>query len=330
MRRIIIIGMVFLFSIQSLQVVRADSNGPQEELTALIEIQTKSSDREERKSARMRLSQFEPRNEADIDVLVHSIRTTSNDGARKALGNIRDLGLVPKLISVLEDRNDEVKRGAIGALARLKDKRAVPALIKKLDDQEFIATMAGEALAEIGDESAIPELIARIGKSDASIGVGLAKFGAPGLNAIVKEIKDAKGSPRFRMIQAIGFIDDPEAVPMLKEQLKHKDPRVRDMAAQSLGNMGALNVREAIKDEDAFVRMCVLRAARKTEDPGINQVVIDIFLNDNNEGVRCVAANVLADRRVYEAIPYLEDALKYGSQRVQRCVDAALRKIRGQ
>jgi HEAT repeat protein len=245
--------------------------------------------------------------------------------------------LPAEVAAAFENEDAQIKLAAIQAVKELKDKRAIPYLVKCLDDNEYIANQAGMALAAIGDESVIPDLLSRIGEDNAPTGVALSEFGVNALKAITERMdvqgksarRDAKSKEeRFRMIQAIGFFKDPESIPYLKELLKHKDADVRASAVQSLGNMGALNIAEAIKDNDPIVRLHVVDAARKIQDDSINPLLIDVFGNDKNSQVRCITANVLADRKCREAVPYFEEELNHRNKEIRMAVEAALIKIR--
>ncbi|MCP4345702.1 MAG: HEAT repeat domain-containing protein [Desulfobacterales bacterium] len=340
MKKLILIIIVLMLGINNLQLVYAEENVEQKLLKQYREILTRSKDVNEQREAFKNLSKFEPKTEEQVDFIIRSIGSEDRNisfAARNSLLNVKDTKLVPKMITALEDENVQVKVAAIGAIARLKDKRAIPSLVKCLDEDEYISTSASLALAEIGDESVIPDLLERIGKPNAPTGVALSQFGAPALKAIIERLdsqdRREKRSledreERFRMIQTIGFIKDPQAVPYLKAILKNKNSSIRVSAVQSLGNIGELNISDIIKDDDPIVRLYVVEASRKIQDPAINTILIDVFAYDKSEEVRILAANVLADKKCYEAIPYLEAALDERSKEIRLAAKMAIEKIK--
>ncbi len=350
MKRIIIAIAAMVLSLTALQIVQADEMLRLKQYTDTL---TSSNDRNELNQAFENLSKFEPKTEQEIDFLIGAIGQADKNvsqAAQQALLNVRDSNLVPKIISVLENKDVKrskgsqedinVKAAAIGALGKLRDKRAVPALVKNLDESEFITGRASSALAEIGDESVIPELLSRIGKRNAPTSLALAKFGAPALTQIVKQIEVEKGKrkrtvsaegedERFRLIQSIVFIKDPQAAPQLRDLLKNEDSEVREAAVRALGNMGELDIAEALKDEDSVVRMHVLYATIKVNDPALIPLLIKAFLNDKSEGVRTTAINVLGEKKSLEAVPVLEEALKDDNREIRTAAKRALAKITG-
>lgn len=351
MKRIIIAIAAMVLSLTALQIVQADEMLRLKQYTDTL---SSSNDRNELNQAFENLSKFEPKTEQEIDFLISAIGQADKNvsqAAQQALLNVKDSNLVPKIISVLENKDVKRSKGSqedvnvkvatIGALGKMRDKRAVPALVKNLDESEYITGRASSALAEIGDESAIPELLSRIGKRNAPTSLALAKFGAPALTQIVKQLDVEKGKrkrtvsaegedERFRLIQSIVSIKDPQAVPQLRDLLKNEDSEVREAAVRALGNMGELNIAEALKDSDPVVRILVVSASQKVNDPALIPLLIEAFVNDKSEGVRNTAARVLGEKKSAVAIPYLEAALNDDNKRVRSAAKRALAKINGE
>jgi len=279
------------------------------------------------------LYRFKPKSEKDISTLVDLAvadtgKSAVGEGAIHAVENVDfdNKALAPVFVKLLGHQTPRVKLAAITVVARTKDKNAVPNLIKRLDDSEYISNRAGLALAEIGDESAIPELLKHIGKPGGHA-VALAKFGAPALRAIVDKISDATKTDRTRMTQTIGLFHDPQSQPILKGLLKNKDKHVRMNAVQSLGNLHDAGAIEAIKDEEPLVRLYAIEALRKVESPEAVSSLIEVLVHDSNSEARVLAADVLGEKKSTNAIKYLQEAANDKDGEVRTAAGISLRKM---
>ncbi|MHA1629379.1 MAG: HEAT repeat domain-containing protein [Candidatus Heimdallarchaeota archaeon] len=79
------------------------------------------------------------------------------EGACKALGRIGDKSATEALIASLDDDNEIVRYQAVNALGKLGDKRAVPKLLSILQkkEEQLVRSEAVKALGMIGDPSAL-------------------------------------------------------------------------------------------------------------------------------------------------------------------------------
>ena len=84
-----------------------------------------------------------------------------------ALAAMWKTGLTRYIVTYLQDEADTVRRFAIGALKRIKDPASLGALVRTaLDDPDWwVRETAVEAIAEIGDERAIPYLLSMLDKA---------------------------------------------------------------------------------------------------------------------------------------------------------------------
>ncbi|MGR0481443.1 MAG: HEAT repeat domain-containing protein [Candidatus Electronema sp. V4] len=283
-----------------------------------------------------KLSKFEPQTEDQVSFIFSAIKNNDRRvsfAAQKALANMKDEKFIPKIIESLRDKDKRIKVAAIWAVGNLKDRTAIPNLVQNLDEDEFITSQASLALAEIGEKSVIPELLSRIGRNNAPTSIGLAKFGLEALQAIKLKLSDTEKedgtSNRFNTIRTIGFIKDINAVPSLRDLLKNKDSDVRLYAAMALINMQKLNISEAIQDNDASVRLRVISSLRKrkSSDVDINSMLIEILIHDKSEEVRILAANILAERRVYDAIPHLRKTAQERNKSLRQAAQTALEEL---
>lgn len=283
------------------------------------------------------LYRYKPNTDRDVLMLADlvseaDVKDGTSESAFHALQNrgSDDKTIAPAFVKLLEHKNIRVRFAAIAVVARNKDKKAVPALIKRLDDGESVASRAGLALAEIGDETALPELIARIGQPGGH-GVAIAKFGAPGLKQLLAKLdqESTNKSDRLRIAQTIGFFQDLKTVPVLKGLLSNKDKYIRANAVQSLGNMKQGAAIEAIKDGDPLVRLYAVEALRKVNGAAETKALLDAFVGDSSNEVRVLAADVLGYKKSAEAIPVLTVALKSDNNEIVVAAEKALKVITG-
>ncbi|OFZ53780.1 MAG: hypothetical protein A2328_09975 [Bdellovibrionales bacterium RIFOXYB2_FULL_36_6] len=325
----VVIGGVFLEQSSLAQ----ESKKPARSFKQLTQDFREAKDKKGKRDALQRLSKSEPTSEEEIDQSIELIKSSDKEvsySAGLSLGNVSDKKLVPKLILELKNKDFNVRMCTIQGVAKIKDKRAVPALIKSLDDDNTnIPYYASLALGNIGDERAIPELIARIDKKD-GVAIGLSMFGVSALRPIMKEldrvffrVSDQKMN---RLIQTIGLIKDPNAIEDLKKLLKHKSPSIRQEAIQALGNMGNYSFfDDALKDNDAHVRLAAIEASRKIKDERVILMLINIVKEDSQEECKWLAMDVLSEKESPLILPLLEKMSDNDSDVLKRAAKKALR-----
>jgi HEAT repeat protein len=184
---------------------------------------------------------------------------------------------VDDLIDILQDGDEWEAAKAAETLGQLRAKKAVPALIIALHSQDLLQdwnaldTMtkiafggvgegitaietlrcaAAQALGEIGDERAVPELLAVFNSEGPDIHVdaikALANFSSPEAIAAVddyieKAITDAQSddiSLRFEGVVRLGHVPMERNVPILINALDDQSHLVRKEAAKALGEVG--------------------------------------------------------------------------------------------
>ncbi|UCC40531.1 MAG: HEAT repeat domain-containing protein [Candidatus Aminicenantes bacterium] len=189
--------------------------------------------------------------------------------AARALGQIKDIHAIRALITVLKDRNLNVRIKAaeellkIGkpaaapliaalkgenpyvrefaayTLGEIRDRRAVEPLIVTLNDKNINVREAGtRALGQIRDPRAIMPLIAELSDKDINIRKyateALARIRTPAIDPLILVLNDKNSYTRAEAAVALGLIKDSRAVGPLNTALKDKDRKVRNAAAQAL------------------------------------------------------------------------------------------------
>jgi HEAT repeat protein len=113
---------------------------------------------------------------------------------------------VPKLVEVLEDKDELVGSEAARALGKIGAEAAVPSLVVALSDapDDLVRASAAEALGQIGPRAAvaIPALIAALKHADDEVcdaaACALRKIGLPAAHALIEAVTDDDGRLRKR------------------------------------------------------------------------------------------------------------------------------------
>jgi tetratricopeptide (TPR) repeat protein len=195
--------------------------------------------------------------------------------------------VVQKRITELKSDNENVRLAATEALAKLGDRSAVPALIEALgrDKDPRMQRHAAEALGKLGDKSAVPALIEALkGGSSAR------KYaGGPWLevrNDEVEVFKDLRSSVQYKAAEALGKLSDRSAVPALKEvSIKSTDRWLQMYVAVALAKLGSESATHAL-----------MKALEDLQDPDL----------------RMVAGQQLGELGDRSAVPALTKAVKEG------------------
>ena len=192
-----------------------------------------------------------------------------------ALGNMDDPRIVPLVLPSLRDDDVEVRRSAADALGNNESPQAVEPLIAATRDSDLeVRISAIDALGNQGDPRARAALLEALRDERAEVRrEAIEAIGNLELTAAPPEVIDAVRDPdrevRYSAVDAIGNFEDPAAVPVLLEivrastdrelqyealdalsniespaaydalipLLQHEDPKVRQLAAEAIGNM---------------------------------------------------------------------------------------------
>lgn len=169
-------------------------------------------DLEVRRNVAEALGQLE--NPAAIEALTtmtHDADAEVRANAIESLHHFDDQKLVPVFVAALKDSDAHVRQHAADALGSFDNLKTAPrALIDALaDPNRDVRKQAAEALANIGDEAAVPALKKLVGDGDADT--------------------------RRTAVEALKEIGGADAMQALLTLLKDPDPEVRRIAAEALG-----------------------------------------------------------------------------------------------
>jgi HEAT repeat protein len=141
----------------------------------------------------------------------------------------------------------------------------------------------------------------------------LARIGRPALEAVVAALRHVEQSVRQHAAMALGFLDQPEAVPPLLAAMRDDAGRVRASAARALGQIedgrASQALAGALKDVDWEVRQQAAWALGQLERPDSVDALAGA-LADEHPKVREMAAWALGQIERRSAVPALIKALK--------------------
>jgi HEAT repeat protein len=163
-----------------------------------------------------------------------------------------ELGADEFLVGRLSDRDLKVRSEAGDALVH-HGAKAVPALVAKLNDPDpGHRRSAATTLAKMGPEAieSYPVLW-RLATEDKDEGVlettgqalgMVAKGDSKKVLELLATMESTTDAARLAATRAAARLEDARAVPLLIASLKYNNPKVREEAAESLGEMKALSV----------------------------------------------------------------------------------------
>ena len=221
------------------------------------------------------------------------------------------------LISQLTAEDLEVRRSAVVALGRIGDSTSTPALLNTLNE-ESLAIDAANALAQIGDPSAVDGLVNLIGNDDASIRQAavsaLNSLIPPSMSGrIIPLLHDSDPNVRESAVKIAGYFGYPEAASALVALSHDPNERVRCAAIEHLAYVEderAFDVLvHAIKDETPNVRAAAARALSMMDTSDVIQPLIE-GLSDEDVWVRYFSARALGRRRSEESVEALKGVIE--------------------
>jgi hypothetical protein len=164
-----------------------------------------------------------------------------------------------------------------------------------LDSEMEIKIMAAAELGKIGNEAAMPILIAAVGFDNldltSEIINSLTSIGALGAISLFKEkISDSQYRIRIGCLRGLHKLaDDEDAIPLLTEALKDPHPEVRRTAATFLGWKDITDavpaLMQCLRDEEVKVRKAAVSALANIKDEASVPALIKV-LGDKNLEIR--------------------------------------------
>lgn len=176
---------------------------------------------------------------------------------------------------------------------------------------------AAVELGKIANERAIPALLDALYNESSEtrrvVAWALGQIGAPAIHALVEALFHFDFDPNLRVavIDSLGSIGDPEAVPELLEILDDDDSDVREAVVMALGEIGdsqaVPQLLDSLYDEESVVRWSVARSLGQIGDPAAVPALIATLRADY--WVRGAAAEALGKIGDSAAVPELIEHL---------------------
>jgi HEAT repeat protein len=172
---------------------------------------------------------------------------------------------------------------------------------------------AAQALAEMGEKDAIPEIVALLSVLDGyeryKVARALGDLEArESIPDIAKLIDDPLGAPRAGAFYALGRLGSRKHIPAMIAHLNDKRSAVRVAAAEALGVLAATEARQplldALKDSDPTMRAISALALTRIQGEGIAEGLV-AKLEDDEAVVRIHAAVALIRRGSRKGAPSL-------------------------
>lgn len=230
----------------------------------------------------------------------------------QGLGRISQPEATPILVRTLLEGSENDRRHAATALIGLESPESVAALISVIDDEnQAVRRTASRALAEIGAPAAREKAISALGSEEDVFVRGslyrlLAEIGGPdALKSLLKWSGRPDSRDRRFLIDAIGELTDPAALPLLAEALMDKDNGVALEAAMQLARDGDETALTTLSDSVTRSGLLVAHftatlLAEKNYPPGADAI---------SERLEQLLALRTHDREQILAIERMSDAL---------------------
>jgi len=192
-----------------------------------------------------------PANPREIQALMDLIGASQGDIQQKAIdcmAKINDPKLGLLFIPYINHKNPMIQATAAGICGKLKVRGSVPLLMEIVrraapvegfadTPAERAAVTAVVALGEIGNDRSIPALTDRLGRMGGYETNALAKFGHRAVPQLFKLAAEGKDKEiRQGAAQTLTMINDPQAVPLFRDEIKNKTSPVRKYAMIALLN----------------------------------------------------------------------------------------------
>jgi HEAT repeat protein len=271
--------------------------------------------------------------------------------ATKLCNIVLDLFGVPPLLSVLKDKNEDVRIGVVKILGSTSDPAALGVLITSLGDDSYRVNLAAaEILKKMPDARVTEALVKSLKSPSIDVRTWAAKILSERkdccpVEPLLAAFDDRRNRTpyevnpiRSELALALGATKNPLALRrlVLAAARKSESPDVRSSVAEALGKFqdpAAADALIAIIEstrEDASVRSSALRSVGLTGDPRAVPVLIRKLM-DPDYGVRENAAFALGffrEARVVEAL-LMAMSQKKGESYSSRARDS-LEKLTGQ
>ena len=242
--------------------------------------------------------------------------------AAMTLANIGDGRVLPELLPLLKDSEDEVRIAACIAVGRFHDPSTFDELANvALDDTKIeVRQAAVKALGDSKDPAAIPFLMEALRDSfwwferEQAVRVLLTAIEGMGegvVEPLIEALGDREGTVRKYAAMILGRLRDPRAMEELGMAVYDLHHEVSQTAAQALAQFGAPAVdvlAEALIHPEASVREHAIIGLSMIRDARVVPYLIEM-LHDPDRVVKRQAIQSLGELKDARAIPVLQEVV---------------------
>lgn len=251
--------------------------------------------------------------------------------------------LMKTYVSLLEDKNPTVRNAVMHVIKEIKPKEAVPHLVKMMKDFNRLsmtsvinAQNAAQTLADIGDESALPEMIEQVGKLP-DVRDAVRKYGDKAIPLLLEKIKKTKDEKMLLELNQAFPIDEEskkKALPLYRQVYEDRSypestrAQARDMLCKY--EKGFLD--NLIKNYEAIdvYEKCVVIGHMAKDKNDLDFVVKVLKSKDSkNDVIRYSAVAALSSFGNQNHISLLEEYLKEWDYSTRARAVEGLKRITG-
>ena len=260
-----------------------------------------------------------------IPVLIEALHGeffTVRARAAMALANIGDVRVLPELLPLLKDREDETRIAACTAIGKFRDPSTFDELANvALDDMKIeVRQAAVMALGDTKNPAAIPFLMEALRDSfwwferEQAVRVLLTAIEGMGddvVEPLIEALGDREGTVRKYAAMVLGRLRDPRAIEELGMIVYDLHHEVSLTAAEALAQFGAPAVEllaEALIHPEASVREHAIIGLSMIRDERVVPYLIEM-LHDPDRVVKRQAIHSLGDLKDARAIPVLQEVV---------------------
>lgn len=270
-----------------------------------------------------------------IDIL-RANREADRDRAARVLWRIGGPAVDP-LLAVLQERGStaEMRAAAAHTLGLIGDARATKGLASLLkDDRYFVRHEAAIALGHVG--APVLELLLEMANSstpstrEAAIEALGSSSSTRALDRVIEALSDQNANVRAAAVRALGESASERAAAPLMGVLRDETSTFRQQAAASLARLGTVampSLIRALKDPKPSVRQLVAQSLGEIGSKDAVQSLIELITTDQS-GARPEAIEALGKIGDPAAIAPILSVLRSGSVAVRKRAVAALAKFR--
>ncbi|MDR1179241.1 MAG: HEAT repeat domain-containing protein [Spirochaetales bacterium] len=240
--------------------------------------------------------------EQSRDIIIAALRYLSSE---------KNHGFQEKIFPLLDSANAQITTAAVRYLGKRGNAESAGKLLELFEKEETSQTLRGEiilALGELKDPETVPFLKSLLEDEDED--TNLRRYACDSLGKIGDEqalpaIRAALESPdnilRSYAISSLGYFPGEENATILLSALRDSFPRVRELAAQRLGDMEykdavSILIYRARRDPDKKVRQAAIASLAKIGTGEAVSFLQEFFESEKNPGdLRSFAAEKLTD-----------------------------------